>query len=163
MILEPLMKESIMDINLTEKYNPSELAINLQNYIRINYNEGLTAVLENILSGINFCLTKTRGTRFDLGNNTFTKDGEECLVTQVMFEDKNTYLLFENLILGFWDNLDSVRKGYTVHEYLLTEDSVTKLIRLTIKVKMKEYAHIYTFIIRPEYIKNLPMKDLKVI
>jgi hypothetical protein len=38
---------------------------------------------------------------------------------------------------------------------------VTKLIRLTIKVKMEEYTHVYTFIIRPEYIKNLPVKDLQ--
>lgn len=161
-ILEPLMKESIMDTNI-EIIEPVELAAKLLKYTSINHNEGFTVVLENTLAGILFNLIKTKGTRFDLGNNTLTKDGEVHLVTQAMFEDKDTYLLFENSILGFWNHFDFVRKGYTVHEYLLTEDKVTKLIRLTIKVKMEEYTHVYTFIIRPEYIKNLPMKDLKVI
>lgn len=162
MILEPLMKESIMDTNI-EIIEPVELAAKLLKYTSINHNEGFTVVLENTLAGILFNLIKTKGTRFDLGNNTLTKDGEVHLVTQVMFEDQDTYLVFENSILGFWNTFDFVRKGYTVHEYLLTEDKVTKLIRLTIKVKMEEYTHVYTFIIRPEYIKNLPMKDLKVI
>ena len=154
------MKESIMDPNI-EIIEPVELAAKLLKRIRINHNEGFTVVLENTLSGILFNLIKTKGTRFDLGNNTLTKDGEVHLVTQVMFEDKDTYLVFENSILGFWNHFDFVRKGYTVHEYLLTEDKVTKLIRLTIKVKMEEYTHVYTFIIRPEYIKNLPVKDLQ--
>lgn len=162
MILEPLMKESIMGTNI-EITEPVELAAKLLKHISINHNEGFTTVLENTLAGILFNLIKTKGTCFDLGNNTSTKDDKVHLLTQVKFEDKDTYLLFENSILTFWNTFDFVRKGYTVHEYHLTEGKATKLIRLIIKVKMEEYTHVYTFIIRPEYIKNLPMKDLKVI
>nr|DAO83396.1 MAG TPA: hypothetical protein [Caudoviricetes sp.] len=156
------MKESIMDTNI-EIIEPVELAAKLLKRISINHNEGFTDVLENTLAGILFNLIKTKGACFDLGSKTFIKNDKVHLLTQVTFEDKDTYLLFENYILGFWNHFDFVRKGYTVHEYILTEGKATKLIRLTIKVKMEEYTHVYTFIIRPEYIKNLPMKDLKVI
>lgn len=150
-----------MDIKLADKYDPSELSINLQNYIRINHNEGTTKVLENVLSGIVFCLTKTRGTRFNVEKIIFTKEGKEHSVTKIILEDNNTYLLFENLLLGFWDNFDVVRKGYTVHEYRLTKSKATNLTVLTIQLNKKEYNHAYTFIFPSEFIEGLPLKDLQ--
>jgi len=63
------MKESIMDTNI-EIIEPVELAAKLLKHISINHNEGFTNVLENTLAGILFNLIKTKGTRFDLGNNT---------------------------------------------------------------------------------------------
>lgn len=151
-----------MDTNI-EITEPVELAAKLLKRINIDHNEGFTTVLENTLAGILFDLIRTKGTCFDLDNNTFIKDNKVHLLTQVTFVDKDTYLLFENFILEFWNTFDFVRKGYTVHEYLLTESKATKFIHLTIKVKMEEYIHVYTFIIRPEHIKNLPMKDLVVV
>jgi hypothetical protein len=150
-----------MDIKLADKYDPSELSINLQNYIRINHNEGTTKVLENVLSGIVFCLTKTRGTRFNVEKIIFTKEGKEHSVTKIILEDKNTYLLFENLLLGFWDNFDVVRKGYTVHEYRLTKSKDTNLTILAIKLNKDDYIHAYTFMFLPEFIEGLPLKDLQ--
>lgn len=150
-----------MDINLTENYNPSELAVNLQSYIRINHNEGTTKVLENVLSGIVFCLTKTKGTCFNVEKVNFTKEDKEHSVTKIILEDKNTYLLFENLLLGFWDNFDVVRRGYTVHEYRLTKSKATNLAVLTIQLNKKEYNHAYTFIFPSEFIEGLPLKDLQ--
>lgn len=150
-----------MDIKLADKYDPSELSINLQNYIRFNHNEGTTKVLENVLSGIVFCLTKTRGTRFNVEKIIFTKEGKEHSVTKIILEDKNTYLLFENLLLGFWDNFDVVRKGYTVHEYRLTKSKDTNLTILAIKLNKDDYIHAYTFMFLPEFIEGLPLKDLQ--
>lgn len=152
-----------MDIVLVDKYNPSELAINLQKYICIDHREGITTVLDNILSGITFTLVKTKGTHFSIQNYVTTEDGKDHSITKVIFEDKNTYLLFENLLLGFWNNFDVVRKGHTVHEYSLTKSSFANLIVLEIQLNKEEYRHSYAFIIHPEFIKDLPMKDLVVV
>ena len=152
-----------MDIKLADKYDAVALAVNLQNHIRINHNEGTTKVLDNILSGIIFTLVKTKGTRFSMQNYVTTEDGKDHSITKVIFDDKNIYLLFENLLLGFWDHFDSVRKGHTVHEYSLTKSSLANLIVLEIQLNKEEYNHSYAFIIHPEFIKDLPMKDLVVV
>lgn len=150
-----------MDIELADKYDAVALAVNLQNYIRINHNEGTTKVLDNILSGIIFTLVKTKGARFNIENTGFIKEDKDHSITKVILEDKNTYLLFESLLLGFWDNFDFVRKGYTVHEYRLTKSKATNLAVLTIKLNKGEYIHAYTFIFPPEFIEGLPLKDLQ--
>lgn len=150
-----------MDINLADKYDAVALAVNLQNYIRINHNEGTTKVLENILSGIIFTLVKTKDARFNVENINLTKEGKDYTITKVVLDDKNTYLLFENLLLGFWDNFDFVRKGYTAHEYRLTKSKATNLAVSTIKLNKGEYIHAYTFIFPSEFIEGLPLKDLQ--
>ncbi len=150
-----------MDIELADKYDAVALAVNLQNYIRIDHNEGMTKVLENILSGIIFTLVKTKGARFNIENTGFIKEDKDHSITKVILDDKNTYLLFENLLLGFWDHFDFVRKGYTVHEYRLTKSKATNLAVLTIKLNKGEYIHAYTFIFPPEFIEGLPLKDLQ--
>ena len=150
-----------MDIRLADKYDAVALAVNLQNYIRINHNEGTTKVLENILSGIIFTLVKTKGARFNIENTGFIKEDKDHSITKVILEDKNTYLLFESLLLGFWNHFDFVRKGYTVHEYRLTKSKATNLAVLTIKLNKGEYIHAYTFIFPPEFIEGLPLKDLQ--
>lgn len=150
-----------MDIKLADKYDAVALAVNLQNYIRIDHNEGTTKVLENILSGIIFTLVKTKGARFNIENTGFIKEDKDHSITKVIFEEKNTYLLFENLLLGFWNHFDFVRKGYTVHEYRLTKSKVTNLAVLTIKLNKGEYIRAYTFIFPPEFIEGLPLKDLE--
>lgn len=150
-----------MDIKLAEKYDAVALAVNLQNYIRIDHNEGTTKVLENILSGIIFTLVKTKGARFNIENTGFIKEDKDHSITKVIFEGKNTYLLFESLLLGFWNHFDFVRRGYTVHEYRLTKSKATNLAVLTIKLNKGEYIHAYTFIFPPEFIEGLPLKDLQ--
>lgn len=150
-----------MDINLAEKFDPVALSVNLQNYIRINHNEGLTAVLENILSGIIFSLVKTKGARFNVENTGFIKEDKDHSITKVIFEDKNTYLLFESLLLGFWNHIDVVRRGYSIHEYRLTKSKATNLAVLTIKLNKEGYIHAYTFIFPSEFIEGLPLKDLQ--
>lgn len=150
-----------MDINLAEKYDPSELAICLYNYIHIDHNKGLTAVLENILSGIVFTLTKTKGARFNIENTDFIKEDKDHSITKVILDDKNTYLLLESLLLGFWNHIDVVRRGYSVHEYRLTKSKATNLTVLTIQLNKKEYNHAYTFIFPSEFIEGLPLKDLQ--
>lgn len=150
-----------MDIKLADKYDAVALAVNLQNYIRIDHNEGTTKVLENILSGIIFTLVKTKGARFNIENTGFIKEDKDHSITKVIFEEKNTYLLFENLLLGFWNHFDFVRKGYTVHEYRLTKSKVTNLAVLTIKLNKGKYIRAYTFIFPPEFIEGLPLKDLE--
>ena len=152
-----------MDINLTELYEPVKLATYLHEHVRIDTKGGLTTALENILVGFIFTLVKTKGTRFNLKNEIITNESKDYTLTNVVFEDKETYLLFESLLLSFWDHFDFVRKGYTVHEYHLTESEETKFIRLTIQLNKDEYSHSYSFIIPPEFIKDLPMKDLKVV
>lgn len=152
-----------MDIVLTDKYDPTELAINLRKYIYIDHRGYITPVLDNILSGIIFTLVKTKGTRFNAENINLTEEGKECTITKVVLDDKNTYLLFESLLLGFWNHFDFVRKGYTVHEYRLTKSKDTNLTILTIKLNKDDYIHAYTFIFLPEFIKDLPMKDLVVV
>lgn len=152
-----------MDIKLADKYDAVALAVNLQNYIRINHNEGTTKVLENILSGIIFTLVKTKGARFNIENTGFIKEDKDHSITKVILDDKNTYLLFESLLLGFWNHFDFVRKGYTVHEYRLTKSKATNLAVLTIKLNKGEYIHAYTFIFPPEFIEGLPLKDLQVV
>ena len=150
-----------MDINLADKYDAVALAVNLQNHIRINHNEGTTKVLENILSGIIFTLVKTKGARFNIENTGFIKEDKDHSIIKVILDDKNTYLLFESLLLGFWNHFDFVRKGYTVHEYRLTKSKATNLAVLTIKLNKGEYIHAYTFIFPPEFIEGLPLKDLQ--
>lgn len=150
-----------MDIKLADKYDAVALAVNLQNYIRIDHNEGTTKVLENILSGIIFTLVKTKGARFNIENTGFIKEDKDHSITKVILDDKNTYLLFESLLLGFWNHFDFVRKGYTVHEYRLTKSKATNLAVLTIKLNKGEYIHAYTFIFPPEFIEGLPLKDLQ--
>lgn len=150
-----------MDINLADKYDAVALAVNLQNYIRIDHNEETTKVLENILSGIIFTLVKTKGARFNIENTGFIKEDKDHSITKVILEDKNTYLLFENLLLGFWNHFDFVRRGYTVHEYRLTKSKITNLAVLTIKLNKGEYIHAYTFIFPSEFIEGLPLKDLQ--
>lgn len=150
-----------MDIKLADKYDAVALAVNLQNYIRIDHNEGTTKVLENILSGIIFTLVKTKGARFNIENTGFIKEDKDHSITKVILDDKNTYFLFENLLLGFWNHFDFVRKGYTVHEYRLTKSKVTNLAVLTIKLNKGEYIHAYTFIFPSEFIEGLPLKDLQ--
>lgn len=150
-----------MNINLADKYDAVALAVNLQNYIRIDHNEGTTKVLDNILSGIIFTLVKTKGTRFNVENINLTEEGKDYSITKVVLDDKNTYLLFENLILGFWNHFDFVRKGYTVHEYRLTKSKDTNLAVLAIKLNKGDYIHAYTFIFLPEFIEGLPLKDLQ--
>jgi hypothetical protein len=150
-----------MDIKLADKYDAVALAVNLQNYIRIDHNEGTTKVLENILSGIIFTLVKTKGTRFNIENINFTEEGKDYSITKVVLDDKNTYLLFENLILGFWNHFDFVRKGYTVHEYRLTKSKDANLAVLAIKLNKDDYVHAYTFMFLPEFIEGLPLKDLQ--
>ena len=152
-----------MDINLADKYDAVVLAVNLQNYIRIDHNEGTTKVLENILSGIIFTLVKTKGARFNVENINLTEEGKDYSITKVVLDDKNTYLLFENLILGFWNHFDFVRKGYTVHEYRLTKSKDTNLAVLAIKLNKDDYVHAYTFMFLPEFIEGLPLKDLQVV
>lgn len=152
-----------MEINLAELYEPVKLATYLHEHVRIDTKGGLTTALENILVGFIFTLVKTKGTRLDLKNEIITNEGKDYTLTNVVFEDKETYLLFESLLLSFWDYFDFVRKGYTVHEYRLTESEKTKFIRLTIQLNKDEYSHSYSFIIPPEFIKDLPMKDLKVV
>lgn len=152
-----------MEINLAELYEPIKLATYLHEHVRIDTKGGLTTALENILVGFIFTLVKTKGTRFDLKNEIITNEGKDYTLTNVVFEDKETYLLFESLLLSFWDHFDFVRKGYMVHEYHLTESEKTKFIRLTIQLNKDEYSHSYSFIIPPEFIKDLPMKDLKVV
>ena len=150
-----------MDIKLADKYDAVALAVNLQNYIRIDHNEGTTKVLENILSGIIFTLVKTKGARFNIENTGFIKEDKDHSITKVILDDKNTYLLFESLLLGFWNHFDFVRKGYTVHEYRLTKSKATNLAVLTIKLNKDDYIHAYTFIFPPEFIEGLPLKDLQ--
>nr|DAR02644.1 MAG TPA: hypothetical protein [Caudoviricetes sp.] len=150
-----------MDIKLAEKYDAVALAVNLQNYIRIDHNEGMTKVLENILSGVIFTLVKTKGARFNIENTGFIKEDKDHSITKVVLDDKNTYLLFESLLLGFWNHFDFVRKGYTVHEYRLTKSKATNLAVLVIKLNKGEYIHAYTFIFPSEFIEGLPLKDLQ--
>lgn len=150
-----------MDIKLADKYDAVALAVNLQNYIRIDHNEGTTKVLENILSGIIFTLVKTKGARFNIENTGFIKEDKDHSITKVILDDKNTYLLFESLLLGFWNHFDFVRKCYTVHEYRLTKSKATNLVVLTIKLNKGDYIHAYTFMFLPEFIEGLPLKDLK--
>ena len=152
-----------MDIILTDKYNSSELAINLQKYIYIDYREDITIVLDNILSGIIFTLVKTKGARFNIESINLTEEGKESTITKVVLNDKNTYLLFESLLMGFWNHFDFVRKGYTVHEYRLTKSKDTNLAILAIKLNKDDYIHAYTFIFLPEFIEGLPLKDLVVV
>lgn len=150
-----------MDINLADKYDAVALAVNLQNYIRIDHNEGTIKVLENILSGIIFTLVKTKGARFNIENINLTEESKEYTITKVILDDKNTYLLFENLLLGFWNHFDFVRKGYTVHEYRLTKSKDANLAVLAIKLNKNDYIHAYTFMFLPEFIEGLPLKDLQ--
>ena len=150
-----------MDIKLADKYDAVALAVNLQNYIRIDHNEGTTKVLENILSGIIFALTKTKGARFNIENTGFIKEDKDHSITKVVLDDKNTYLLFENLLLGFWNHFDFVRKGYTVHECRLTKSKDNNLTILAIKLNKDDYIHAYTFMFLPEFIEGLPLKDLQ--
>ena len=150
-----------MDIKLADKYDAVALAVNLQNYIRIDHNEGMTKVLENILSGIIFTLVKTKGARFNIENTGFIKEDKDHSITKVILDDKNTYLLFESLLLGFWNHFDFVRKGYTVHEYRLTKSKDANLAILAIKLNKDDYVHAYTFMFLPEFIEGLPLKDLQ--
>ena len=152
-----------MDINLTELYEPVKLATYLHEHVRIDTKGGLTTALENILVGFIFTLVKTKGTRFNLKNEIVTNEDKDYTLTNVVFEDKETYLLFESLLLSFWDHFDFVRKGYTVHEYKLEKSSLANLIVLTIQLNKEEYYHSYAFIIHPDFIKDLPLKDLQVV